>query len=350
MKKLFQNVSYSVFCMILFVLLLIAMLLGIYIGAVNIRVDWIFEIIINQLFRQDIFAPQWPESAVSIIWQLRFPKVLAAACIGASLSLSGIMMQALTKNALAEPFVLGISSGAATGAVAALLMGGLPLIGSFSTSAGAFGGALLTSFLVFVLANARGNPSTTRLVLTGMAMAASFGALTNLIIFLTPDTHKINSAMFWMTGSLSGVYWKNIPLIVSAFFLGLCITLLLNRSLDALLMGEERAVTLGVDTKKLKRILIITSSLLTGIMVSVSGVIGFVGLVVPHIARTLFGAAHRRMIPVAMLMGGIFMVAADILARVLAKPEEMPIGIITALIGAPFFLGLLYHSSYKFGE
>ena len=132
MKKLFQNVSYSVFCMILFVLLLIAMLLGIYIGAVNIRVDWIFEIIINQLFRQDIFAPQWPESAVSIIWQLRFPKVLAAACIGASLSLSGIMMQALTKNALAEPFVLGISSGAATGAVAALLMGGLPLIGSFS--------------------------------------------------------------------------------------------------------------------------------------------------------------------------------------------------------------------------
>lgn len=122
MKKLFQNVSYSVFCMILFVLLLIAMLLGIYIGAVNIRVDWIFEIIINQLFRQDIFAPQWPESAVSIIWQLRFPKVLAAACIGASLSLSGIMMQSLTKNALAEPFVLGISSGAATGAVAALLM------------------------------------------------------------------------------------------------------------------------------------------------------------------------------------------------------------------------------------
>lgn len=330
--------------------MILAMLLAVSLGAVDIPGRWIFKILVNQILGREYFPRQWPDPLVRILWQLRVPKAAAAVCIGASLSLSGIMMQALTKNPLADPFVLGVSSGASTGAVAAILLGGLPFIGSFPPAAGAFGGALLASCLVFLLADGGKNPGTTRLVLTGMIMAAIFGAITNLLIFMTPDTHKINSALFWMTGSLAGIGWKELFPAVLAFLAGSGALALMHRSLDVLLLGEERALTIGVDIKRLKYILIILSSLLTGIMVSLSGVIGFVGLVVPHVSRTLLGPVHKRLIPLSALLGAIFMVLADILARLLARPEEMPIGIITALTGAPFFMILLRRSNYKFGE
>jgi iron complex transport system permease protein len=330
--------------------LILVMLLAVSVGAVDIPGSWIVKILVNQILGREFFPRQWPDPRVSILWQLRVPKVAAAVCIGASLSLSGIMMQAITKNPLADPFVLGVSSGASTGAVAAILLGGLPFIGSFPPAAGAFGGALLASVLVFLLADGGKNPGATRLVLTGMAMAAIFGAVTNLLIFMTPDTHKINSALFWMTGSLAGIGWKELFPAVLAFLTGFASLGVMHRSLDVLLLGEERALTIGVDIKRLKYLLIILSSLLTGIMVSLSGVIGFVGLVVPHVSRTLLGPVHKRLIPLSVLLGAIFMVLADILARLLARPEEMPIGIITALTGAPFFMILLRRSNYKFGE
>ena len=187
-------------------------------------------------------------------------------------------------------------------------------------------------------------------MLTGVATASIFTAFTNLLIFISPDVHKINAAMFWMTGSLAGVDWEDIPPMLAAFLPALAAALLLRRPLDALLLGDERALTLGVDTKNIKRVLIVVSSLLTGVIVSITGVVGFVGLIVPHVTRTVFGAAHRRLLPAAALSGGIFLCMADVLARVLAKPEEMPVGIITAFTGAPFFLFLLRKSGYKFGE
>lgn len=351
MLKRLRLPSYMLCCIALLTALAAVMVLSINVGAVNVKADWIIKIIANQLSGRELFAPEWQDAAVSIVWELRMPKVLAAMCIGASLTISGIMMQALTKNALAEPFVLGISSGASVGAVAVLLMGSLPFLGGiFSTiQVGAFLGALLAGVLVFVMSGTS-SLGTTRLVLTGMALAAIFQALTNLLIFLAPDYRKVYSAIFWMTGSLSGIQWEDVPVIAIVFVIGLGISLVLNRSLDALLMGEERAVTLGVDTRVLKRVLIVVSSLLTGVMVSMSGVIGFVGLVVPHVARTLLGSAHRRVIPVAALLGAVFLLLADMLARVLASPEEMPIGIVTALCGAPFFLLLLRKSKYRFGE
>jgi iron complex transport system permease protein len=332
------------------VVLVLVMLLGIGVGAVDIPSGWIVKIVANRIFGRELFPREWPEPLVNILWQLRIPKVMAAVCIGASLSLSGIMMQALTKNPLADPFVLGVSSGASTGAVAAILLGGLPFIGSFPPAVGAFGGALLASILVFFLAEGGKNPGATRLVLTGMVMAAIFGAITNLLIFMTPDTHKINSALFWMTGSLAGIGWKELFPAALVFLTALPVTAGIHRSLDVLLLGEERALTIGVDVQRLKYLLIILSSLLTGVMVSLSGVIGFVGLVVPHVSRTLLGPVHRRLIPLSVLLGAIFVVLADILARLLARPEEMPIGIITALTGAPFFMILLRsRSNYTFG-
>jgi iron complex transport system permease protein len=330
--------------------LLCVILLSVNSGAVRLKSDWIVGIVINKLSGREIFTPRWPDSAERIVWQLRFPRALASALAGASLALSGVLTQALTKNALADPFILGVSSGASTGAVAALLLGGLPIAGRFSAQAGAFGGALLASALVFALAGARGGANVTRLVLTGVAAASIFTAFTNLLIFITPDVHKINTAMFWMTGSLAGVDWEGLPPMLAAFLPALAAAILLRRPLDALLLGDERALTLGVDTKNLKYILIVVSSLLTGVVVSITGVVGFVGLIVPHVTRSVFGAAHRRLLPAAALSGGIFLCIADVLARVLAKPEEMPVGIITAFTGAPFFLFLLRKTGYKFGE
>lgn len=348
-----KRIVYPTFCAVLFIILLLSALLSINVGAVNIRPIWIVQIIVNKisasLTGQEIFAAQWPPSAVNIVWELRLPKVFAAVCVGAGLSLSGIMMQALTRNALAEPFVLGISSGASTGAVAAILMGGLPLIGTFSPKAGAFGGALLASILIFLLSG-RKNPSTTRLVLTGMVLSSFFQAFTNLMIFLSPNEKKVSSAMFWMTGSLAGVMWEDVPSVLAAAVIGILAVLPLMRGMDAMLMGEERAITQGVNTKLLKRELIVLSSFVTGIMVSISGVIGFVGLVVPHVIRALFGSSHYRLIPASLLLGPIFLLWADVLARVLVRPEEMPIGILTAVFGVPFFLLLLHKSGYRFGE
>ncbi|MDR2444341.1 MAG: iron ABC transporter permease [Spirochaetaceae bacterium] len=337
-------------CMGLAAALLAVMVFAINLGAVSLKPAWILKIIVNTVSGREIFAAEWKPQAVSIVWNLRLPKVIAAAFIGASLALSGVFMQALTRNPLGDPFILGVSSGASFGAVSAILLGGLPFIGRFPLQPGAFVGALTACALVFALSGDRGRISASRLVLTGMAVSAIFGALTNLLIFITPDTHKINSAVFWMIGSLAGITWKQLPAVSAAFFTGLCVGLMTHRSLDILLTGEERALTLGVDIKALRRLLIAVSALLAGIAVSISGVIGFVGLVIPHISRMLFGPVHRRLIPPACLLGAAFMVLADVLARVLAKPEEMPAGIITALAGSPFFLHLLRKGMRKFGD
>jgi iron complex transport system permease protein len=342
-----KDAHYALLCAGLTAALLSIMVFAVNFGALDLKSAWIFKIVVNKISGRELFASEWKPQLASVVWNLRLPKIIAAAFIGASLALSGVFMQALTRNPLADPFVLGVSSGASTGAVAAILLGGLPLVGTFSTQAGAFIGAMAASLLVFAFS---GGSGASRLVLTGMAISAVFMALTNLLIFVSPDTHKINSAVFWMTGSLAGIAWEHLPSAVVTFFVGTGLGISTHRSLDILLTGEERALTFGVDMKTLRRALMVTSALLAGIAVSLSGVIGFVGLVIPHMTRLLFGPIHRRLIAPACLLGATFMVGADLLARVLAKPEEMPVGIITALAGAPFFLHLLRKGGYKFGD
>jgi iron complex transport system permease protein len=336
---------------VLAALLFASITLSVSLGAVKLEAGWILGIVVNRLSGGEEILPRlWPEAAERIVLQLRLPRALAASLAGAALSLSGVLTQALTRNALADPFLLGVSSGASTGAAAVLLLGGNTALGVFSLQAGAFAGALLASALVFVLSGAGGGrTNTTRLVLTGMAASAVFGALTNLLIFITPDVHKINAALFWMTGSFAGVDWQDIPPMLASFTAVFAAAFLLRKTLDALLMGGERALTLGVDVKNVKRGLIVLSSLLTAATVSITGLIGFAGLVVPHAARLVFGAVHRRLIPAAAIAGALFLSIADVLARVLARPEEMPVGIITALAGAPVFLFLLGRQGYKFG-
>lgn len=350
MLKKIKGGAFAVLCVMMAVILALVMIIGINVGAVDLRPDWIFQIIVNHMSGKEIFAVEWQSYMDGIVWGMRFPKVIVAACVGGGLTLTGILMQAMTKNSLADPYVLGISSGASTGATAVLLMGGVALLENVSVQAGAFAGAMVSSLLVFVLAGTSGRFNSTKLVLSGVAVSAIFSALTNLLIFISPDKRKVNSALFWMTGSFASAEWDDVLPAVLTLILILVISMFLTNSLDTLLLGEEIAITVGVNVQTLKILIIIASSLVTGVMVSISGVIGFVGLVVPHISRTLVGTVHRRLIPFAVLLGGIFMVLADMFARVAAAPSELPIGVVTALLGAPFFLILLRNSKYSFSK
>lgn len=342
MLKHIRRSSFVLLCAVMGALLLLSVVLAIHVGAVDLTPRWVFQILANKLTHRELFAVQWPGYAEGIVWGMRLPKVLVAACVGAGLSIVGIVMQALTKNSMADPYLLGISSGASAGAAAAILLGVL------SVGTGAFAGAILSSVLVFLLSGASGRASATKLILSGVAVSALFSAVTNLLIFLQGSDKKLSSVLFWMTGSFAGVSWEDVVPVALSLGGSLLILLLIHRALDAMLLGEQMAVTVGVDVPKLKILMIVLSALVTGILVSVSGTVGFVGLIVPHAARSLVGTAHRRLIPFAALLGGIFMIWADVAARVVVAPSELPIGVVTAFLGAPFFLVLLRRSGYAF--
>lgn len=349
MLKRIKGAGYLLLCLVMAIMLMMVMIAGINVGAVNLQPDTIFEVIVNHITGKEFFAVTWEPYVDGIVWGMRFPKVIVAACVGAGLSMVGILMQAMTKNSLADPYMLGISSGASTGATAVILMGSVvPFLGKLSVQTGAFAGAMLSVLLVFTISGASGRFNTTKLILSGVAISAIFSGITNLLIFLAPNKQKLNSAMFWMTGSFASAEWEDVMPAVFTLCLILIICLLISNSLDTLLLGEDIAITVGVNVKAVKLIIVFTSSLVTGVMVSMSGVIGFVGLVVPHISRTLVGTVHRRLIPFSVLLGGIFMVLADMAARVVVAPSELPIGVVTAILGAPFFLFLLRGSKYSF--
>ena len=321
---------------------------AIHIGAVDLTPEWIYQILVNHLTGKEIYAVEWPAYADGIVWGMRLPKVLVASCVGAGLSLVGILMQAMTKNSMADPYLLGISSGASAGATAAILVGSLPIIGAVTVQAGSFIGAIVSSVLVFILAGASGRVSSTKLILSGTAISALFSSMSNFLIFMQNNEKKLSSVLFWMSGSFASAKWADVLPVFIVLIICIVIILLENRALDALLLGEEMAITIGVDVPKLKILIIIMSALVTGIMVSVSGTIGFVGLVIPHISRSLVGTAHKRMVPFSALLGAILMIWADAIARVVVAPSELPIGVVTAFIGAPFFLFLLRKSKYSF--
>ncbi|PAB56208.1 FecCD family ABC transporter permease [Anaeromicrobium sediminis] len=349
MKIFEKKLYFTILCITLSVGLIASIIASISLGPITLDFKEVWKIIASKLFFKEIFQCTWKKTTESIVWNLRFPRTLLAIIAGAGLSLCGIMMQALTKNPLANPYILGISSGASTGAVMIIIFGGSSIFGIQNVSIGAFIGALLASLLVFILSRQNGVFSSTRLVLTGVSIAALFSSITSFLIFTAQDYSKVHEALFWMTGSLGGAKWGNLLwpsawLLISYVFL-----IIFSRGLNSLLLGEGVAITLGVDTKFLKNMILCLGSILTGFVVSITGVIGFVGLIVPHICRTLVGADHKRVSTLSLLLGPILLIWADILARMIARPEEIPIGVITALLGAPFFIWLIRKSSYSFG-
>jgi iron complex transport system permease protein len=273
------------------------------------------------------------------VWQFRLPRALLAGLAGAGLALAGALMQVTVRNPLAEPYILGVSSGASVGAVLVIVFGSATL-GGLSLNAAAFAGALGACVCVATLARKDGALSPTRMILAGVALGTLFSAVTSYLTIST-SAQNVVSVLFFLLGSVSAATMSSLVGPAVALLVAGVTALLLARSLNALMTGDESAVSLGVDATRLRGVLLVVASLLTGTVVSVAGGIGFVGLVVPHVARIAVGADHRRMLPVAVLGGAAFLMAADLLARTVAAPTEIPLGILTAFVGAPFFLWLM---------
>ncbi|GAA2954957.1 iron ABC transporter permease [Streptomyces enissocaesilis] len=284
-----------------------------------------------------------------IIWQIRTPRVLLAALVGAGLSAIGVAIQAMVRNALADPFVLGVSSGASVGAVGVTVTGGLAALGVYAVSAGAFIGALVASLLVYVASSSRGALSPLRLVLTGVAMSLGFQAVMSLIIYFAPDSEATSMVLYWTMGSFGAASWGALPVVSVVVVLGLVVLYRYGRALDVLALGDETAASLGINPDRHRKALLVLASLVTGVMVAVSGAIAFVGLVMPHLVRMVVGATHARVLAVAPLAGAIFMVWVDLVSRTLVAPRELPLGVITALVGVPVFITLMRRKGYMFG-
>jgi iron complex transport system permease protein len=323
-------------------LILVALTVSTTIGAVSVSAPDIAKILVNKISGGNVFEATWESKTENIIWNIRFPRVIMAFIVGAGLSLCGVLMQALTKNPLADPYVLGISSGASAGAVGVIILGWFSFMGGYSVIFGATLGAAVSICLSLGIASMKGRITSTQLVLAGIATSAFFSAVTNLIIYgFNQGSDKTKMAQYWMVGSLSGATWSTVKYVAVVAAVTVVVISLFAKELDVLLLGDDVAETLGMDTRRTKLLIIVAATVLTGVVVSVSGVIGFVGLVVPHIMRSLVGSGHRRLIPVSILAGGLFTMVADLVSRVIIAPEELPIGVIAAFIGAPFFLYLI---------
>lgn len=275
------------------------------------------------------------DNASLIVTELRLPRTLAAFATGALLAQAGALMQVLVRNPLADPYILGVSGGAATAVLIGMLLG---LSGAFGLTALAFVGALVAMLLVFVLAHQKGNWTPTRLLLTGVVVAAGWGAAISLILTLSP-ANNLHGMLFWLMGDLS--YSSSVSFAFTALIIGLGLSLLLSSQLNVLIRGDKLAVTLGVNLKQLHIKIYILASLLTAAAVVQAGSIGFVGFIVPHLIRLAGITDHRFLLPAATLGGGILVLVADTAARTMIAPQQLPVGIITALIGIPLFLFLL---------
>jgi iron complex transport system permease protein len=284
----------------------------------------------------------WTPPQEAIVWQVRLPRVLLGMTVGAGLAICGVALQAMVRNVLADPYLLGINSGASSGAAAAILFGAGAGFGQYALSGSAFLGALAASLLVLLIARSGGRVTSIRLLLAGVAVGYALYAATSFLIFASGSAEGARSVMFWLLGSLGLARWDPLLAVTAIIVLGAAGYLtVLGRRLDILAVGDETAHTLGVSPDRFRLRLLVVVSLAVGVLVSASGSIGFVGLVVPHLARRIVGAAHVRVVPVSALLGAILLIWADVIARVLLAPQEIPIGIITSLLGAPFLLILI---------
>lgn len=308
------------------------------VGAVPIPLSAVWGVLLNQL-SPDLIEPTWSKGRAAIVWDIRFPRTLLAALVGAGLAIVGAALQAVTRNPLADPHLPGISSGAAFGAILALLHTGL-FLGLLTVPLMAFAGALLATLIVLALVGFTGASGADRLVLVGVAVSFIVMAGANLLIFLG-DPKAAHTVIFWMLGGLGLAQWAHLiyPLIV----LLPCTLWIWLRSADlnAMTIGDETATTLGIPVKRFRLQIFVLGALITGTLVAFSGVIGFVGLMVPHIVRLVVGGDYTRVLPASALCGALFLIWADIAARTIMAPEDMPIGILTGLIGGVFFIWLL---------
>ncbi|MGY1919332.1 FecCD family ABC transporter permease [Pseudomonas tolaasii] len=318
-------------------LLLAAVLAGVAIGETAISPQVVLQVLANKLWAAGYALDPIDEG---VVWNYRLTRALVAAACGAGLATCGVILQSLLRNPLADPYLLGISAGASTGAVLVALIGvGGGLI---SLSAGAFVGAMAAFALVILLARASGsNSGTGQIILAGIAGSQLFNALTALLITKSASSEQARGIMFWLLGNLSGVRWPSVWLAVPVAVAGLAVCLWHRRALDAFTFGTDSAASLGIPVRRVQLVLVGCAALVTAVMVSIVGSIGFVGLVIPHAARLLLGTGHSRLLPASALGGALFLIAADVLSRTLIKGQVIPVGVVTALVGAPVFALIL---------
>lgn len=323
-------------------ILIIVSVLAVAIGSVHIPAGEVVAIILRRLHQ----LVTWQATNLElgndvIVLNLRLPRAILAACVGACLALAGCMMQGLLRNPMADPYVIGVSAGASVGgAIAFLLTGALGWrFGMALTPLLAFLGAILAVVLVYLIARVDGRIPIMSLLLSGIALNTVLSAVLSFLIYFS--TKELQSLIYWLMGSFNGRGWLHVGIILPHLAIGLVLAVYLARDLNALSLGEEAAATLGVHVEGSKRLLLLASTLLTAGAVSVSGIIGFVGLLVPHISRLLFGPDHRLLLPASALLGSIFLVIADLLSRIIVANAQLPVGIITSICGGPFFLYLL---------
>lgn len=332
----FSRVSRPLIIVVLGVLLFASIMLAMMVGSLGpigpgdpVRIS--FSEALGSIFGDSEFS--W------VFWDVRIPRVLMAALVGAALACAGTAMQAIFRNSMADPFVIGVSSGAAVGASIASLIGLSALIGTFASPIFAFLSASAAAFAVYMLGSVKGKVYVDTLLLSGVAVAAFLGAMVSFLIYFARQQY--HQLIFWLLGSLALASWDKVFVLVVPVLAGAVVIFLYGRDLDALLLGEETAHNLGTNPEFLKKLMLIVATLVTAAAVAFSGVIGFVGLIIPHITRLLVGSNHRTLVPAATLTGAIFLVWADTAARSIVAPTELPVGIITALCGGPFFLYLL---------
>jgi iron complex transport system permease protein len=308
-------------------------------GAAKVGIKDIVNIIYGKISGNENIFSYLEDSTVYIIWNIRFPRIIVSLFIGGMLSIAGVTYQGILKNPMADPFVLGISSGAALGATIGIISKiSFNIFGLNFISIMAFAGALLVIFIVYNIARIKNEIPVTTLLLSGIAMSQFLTAILSTIMML--NDRDLNKIFFWTMGSLSGKGWESIMNILPYAGLGMIILMYYAKDMDILLLGDESAKNLGVEADRVKKIILVTASVITAASVSVSGIIGFVGLIVPHIVRMFIGPKHIKLLPLSFVTGGGLMVVCDTIARSIIA-QEIPVGIITAILGGPFFIYIL---------
>lgn len=328
--------------LLLIPVVILVIFMGTSIGSSYINIGEVISIIGNKIFNLPLIEGIEPKD-VSIIWIIRFPRVLLAFCVGAAISVSGAVVQSILKNPLASPFTLGVSSGASLGVGAYIILGiSLPVIGNLALPVIGFLSGVITVFVVIAFANKVDRSlSNSTIILAGMVFSLFTNAMLTTISALYSE--DIKTITMWQMGSFSMKGWSYLAMGVPFFIVGILIVLRYCREMDVLSFGEEQAKSVGVETKSVKKILFMATALLTGTSVALSGTIGFIDLIIPHLVRKIFGPRHKVVIPMCIIFGGTLMVITDMVARTIAAPSELPIGAITAIIGAPFFAYLYFN-------
>tara|TARA_A100001037_G_scaffold240057_2_gene219841 strand:- start:2623 stop:3630 length:1008 start_codon:yes stop_codon:yes gene_type:complete len=321
----------TVWCLTLSTLLIIVSLVSSGIGPVKLSSNLFLKVILTIFFGEtNLLTP----TDVTILVTLRLPRIILAAIVGFALAAAGTVMQGFFRNPMADPSIIGVSAGAATGAVAVIAFG---LSIPFGIEIAAIIGALVAAFFVFYVSTEKGHTPVATLLLAGIAVQTFLGAVVSLLLLLSGE--NLRQAIFWLMGHLHTANWIDISFTLPLVLLGFSFLFFFTRDLNALYLGEESAHSLGINVEQTKRLLLGVASLLTAVAVSVSGIIGFVGLIIPHIMRIIVGPDHRILLPTSALSGAIFLVIADTVAR--SGVAEVPVGVVTALVGAPFFIYLL---------